>query len=70
MFYGMHLTFLFFQIYKNVVVLCGTNSLLLDSPKDIADGILELARSFKTNYSCVNVIICGIVPHDDSWSVN
>ena len=37
---------------------------------DIADGILEIARSFKTNYSCVNVIICGILPRDDSWSVN
>ena len=30
---------------KNAVVLCGTNNLLLDSPKDIADGILEIARS-------------------------
>ena len=30
---------------KNVVILCGTNNLLLDSPKDIADGILEIARS-------------------------
>ena len=55
---------------KNVVVLCGTNNLLLDSPKDIADGILKIARSFETNYSCVSVIICGILPHDDSWSVN
>ena len=55
---------------KNVVVLCGTNDLLLDSPKDIADGILEIARSFEINYSCVNVIICGILPRDNSWSVN
>ena len=55
---------------KNVVVLCGTNDLLLGSPKDIADGILEIARSFEINYSCVNVIICGILPRDDSWSVN
>ena len=39
---------------KNVV-LCGPNNLLLDSPKDIADGILEIARSFETNYSCVSV---------------
>ena len=54
----------------NVVVLCGTNNLLLDSPKDTADGILEIARSFKTNYSCVNIIICGILPRDDNWSVN
>ena len=54
----------------NVVALCGTNNLLLDSPKDIADGILEIARSFEINYSCINVIICGILSHDDSWSVN
>ena len=54
---------------KNVI-LCGTNNLLLDSPKDIADGILEIARLFEINYSRVNVIICGILPHDDSWSVN
>ena len=54
----------------NVVALCGTNNLLLDSSKDIADGILEIARSFEINYSCVNVIICGILPRDDSWSVN
>ena len=58
------------QNLKNVVVLCGTNNLLLDSPKDIADGILEIARSFEINYSCVNVIICGILPRDNSWSVN
>ena len=40
---------------KNVVVLSGTNNLLLDSPKDIADGFLEIARSFETNYSCISV---------------
>ena len=46
-----------FSSLKNIVVLRGTNNLLLDSPKDIVDGILEIARSFKTNYSCVNVIM-------------
>ena len=59
-----------FSNLKNVVVLCGTNSLLMDSPKDVADGILEIGRSFKTNYSCINVIICGILPRDNSWPVN
>ena len=54
---------------KNVVVLCRTNNLLLNSPKDIVDGILEIAR-FKTNYSYINVVICGILSHDGSWSVN
>ena len=46
-----------FSNLKNVVVLRGANNLLLDSPKDIVRGILEIARSFETNYSCVNVII-------------
>ena len=59
-----------FSSLKNIVVLCGTNNLPLDSPNDIADGILEIARSFKINYGCVNVIICGILPRDDSWFVN
>ena len=59
-----------FSNLKSVDVLFGTNNLLLDSHKDIADGILETARSLKTNYSCVNVIICGILPREDSWSVN
>ena len=44
-----------FSNLKNVVVLFGTNNLLLNSPKDIADGILEIARSFKKNYSYVNL---------------
>ena len=57
------------SIPKNVVVLCGTNNLLLNSPKGIVGGILEIARSFETNYGCVNVIICVILPRDDSWSV-
>ena len=37
-----------FSNLKNIV-LCGTNNLLLDSPEDIADGILEIAKSFKSN---------------------
>ena len=59
-----------FSNFKNVIILCGTNNLLLDSSKDIADDILEIARSFKTHYSYVNVVIWGILPHDDSRCVN
>ena len=43
-----------FSSLKNIVVLCETNNLPLDLSKDIANGFLEIARSFKTNYSCVN----------------
>ena len=34
---------------KNIVVLYGTNNLLLDSSKGIADGILEIARSLRNS---------------------
>ena len=59
-----------FSNLNSVVVLFGTNTLLLDSPGDIADDISEIARSFKTNYRYVKVVTCGILPCDDSWSVN
>ena len=56
-----------FSNLKNAAaVLCGTSNLLLDSHKDIVGGILEITRSFKINYICVNVTIIGILPRDDS----
>ena len=58
----MHLTFQGFFFKSKKVVLGGTNNLLLESPKDIANDILETASLFKTNYSCVNVVICGVLP--------
>ena len=60
----------FSNLKNTAAVLCGTNNLLLDSHKDIVDGILEITTSFKINYSCVNVTIFGILPLDDSWSVS
>ena len=41
---------------KNVAALCGPNNLLLDSPEDIADGILEIARSFKKSITILLVV--------------
>ena len=51
-----------FSNLKNVV-LCGNNIIVVLC-------ILEIARSFETNYSYINVVIFGILPHDYSWSVN
>ena len=42
---------------KNVAALCGPNNLLLDSPEDIADGILEIARSFKKTITILLVLL-------------
>ena len=46
-----------FLSLKNVVALCGPNNLLLDSPEDIADGILEIARSFKKTITILLVLL-------------
>ena len=55
---------------KNVVILCGTNNLFTDSPKDIADDIIEIAQTFQSKYSSINIDIGGILPRDASWSIN
>ena len=55
---------------KNVVVLCGTNNLFTDSPLDIADCIVNIGSCLREKSSSVNVFICGLIPRDESWSVN
>ena len=49
---------------RNVVILCSTNNLHLDAPKDIADGIIEIGSTFKRLYTNFNVFICRILPCD------
>ena len=51
---------------KNVVILCGTNKLFQDSPEDIADGIIEIARTFQSKYNSINIATGG----DASGSIN
>ena len=41
---------------KNVVILCGTNNLFHDSPEDIADGIIEIARTFQFKFNRVKEV--------------
>ena len=53
---------------KNVVILCGTNNLFQDSPKDIADGVIEIMEICHSKYNSVNIAIVGILPRDPSWS--
>ena len=55
---------------KNVVILCGTNNTPLDTPCDIADCIISTGSIFQKKSSGVDVSVCGLIPHDESWSVN
>lgn len=42
---------------KNVVALCGPNNLLLDSPEDIADGILEMPGHLKPTMVMLKICV-------------
>ena len=55
---------------KNVVVLCGTNNLFTDSLLDVADCIVKIGSCLCEKSSSVNIFICGLIPRDESWSVN
>ena len=59
-----------FSSLKNVVILCGTNNLYQDSPEDIANGLIKIASCFKQGNNAINVFICGILPRDDTSSIN
>ena len=55
--------------FKKAVVLYGTNNLNQDSSEDITDGIIKVARTFKTRYGPLSIFVCGILSRDISWSV-
>ena len=56
---------------NKIIILCGTNNINNDSPHDIADGVIETASVFKQKYSTsLNIGICGLLPRDESCSIN
>ena len=55
---------------KNVVILCGTNNVSIDTPRDIADYIISIGSILQKKSSGINVSICGLIPCDEDWSVN
>ena len=57
-------------LLKNVIILCGTNNINKDSPYDIAQGLIAIGSVFKNQSSNPNISICGILPRDESFSIN
>ena len=55
---------------KSVVILCGTNNIPTDTPRDIADCTNSINSIFQRLSSGINVSICGLIPRDECWSVN
>ena len=50
--------------------MCGTNNINVDPVEDIVDGIIDIALSLKKKYQHITVTVCGLIPRDESWSVN
>ena len=55
---------------KNVVILYGTNNINKDSPYDITEGLIAIISVFKNQSSNPNIFICGILPRNESFSIN
>ena len=55
---------------KSVVILCGTNNINKDSSYNITQGLIAIGSVFKNQSSNPNIFICGILPRDESFSIN
>ena len=55
---------------QNIVVQCRTTNISSDSPRDIADGIVDVDTIFQRKSNTVNIILCVLIPRDDCWSFN
>ena len=56
--------------FQNAVILCGTNNIQQDSSEDIVDGILEIPFTLRRKYNHFHIVVCGLLPRDEDWSVN
>ena len=55
---------------KKVVILCRTNNISIDTPRDIADCIMIAGSILQKKSSDTNISICGLISRDEGWSVN
>ena len=55
---------------KNVVILCGTKNINKNSRYDIAQGLIAIGSVFNNQSSNPIIFICGILPRDESFSIN
>ena len=55
---------------KNAIVLRRSNNLFTDSTLDIGDCIVNISSCLLEKSSNIKVFICGLIPRDESWSIN
>ena len=55
---------------KNVIILCGTNNICIDSPYGIAQCLTDIGVCFRNHSTKVKIFISGIFPRDECYLVN
>ena len=55
---------------KNDIILCGTNSICIDSAYDIAQCLIDISVCFRNHSSKIEIFISRIFPRDECYSVN
>ena len=55
---------------KNVIILCGTNNICIDSRYDISQCLIDISVCFRNRSPKVKIFISGILPRDECYSVN
>ena len=55
---------------EHAIILCATDNINKDSPFDIGECLIEIGRYFKERSRTIKIVISGILPRDECWSVN
>ena len=46
------------------------NNIPIDTPRDITNSIISIGSIFHKKSIGIDVSVCGLIPRDESWSVN
>ena len=55
---------------EHSIILCDTNNIKKDSSFNIAEFLIEIGKYFKKRSRNIEIVISGILPRDECWSVN
>lgn len=58
------------SLVKNVVILCGTNNIFVDSYTNIAECIFNIGPCLREKSSNISDFMYGLISRNESWFVN
>ena len=69
LFYGDEIIYLPLSSIRYADIVCGTKSNEINV-EDTVHGIVEVALSLRRKYHPLTIVVCGLFPRHDNWSVN